>query len=369
MSHDTPHPEPAAPPDTESVRLRLESRPKRLVAARYDPLPFPHATSMQDVVFDLGVTALGGDLLLTGLVIRGYRGHQMLFEQRWPHDMLLRHTGEADLVIPRDTGLAVRTMHFLLHAHDQLTVVDVVALAKEQESGETVQAKLQLPVAYPTQQTDLHLPLRGAWWVSQAGDWSDLHKQEPVSQPFALDFVKLGPDNTFFGGSGATLEEHHAWNQPVYAAAGGKVAFVQYDMPDLPPGQMPDARIFRNDPRRLLGNAIAISHANGEFSYYAHLQQASLEVNEGQIVRRGTRLARVGNSGQSPGPHLHFHLMDGPNAYLDQGLPARFSHFWAAGRHYTQPTFLPTRMIVHGPANGPADNPPPDPQEDPHAAE
>jgi hypothetical protein len=232
-----------------------------------------------------------------------------------------------------------------------------------------VQAKLQLPVVYHVQQTDLHFPLRGAWWVVQAGDWSDLHKQEPVSQPFALDFVKLGPDNTFFRGGGTALTDHHAWDQPVYAAAGGKIAFVQYDMPDLPPGQAPDARIYRNDPRRLLGNAVAISHANGEFSYYAHLQQASLEVNEGQIVRRGTLLARIGNSGQSPGPHLHFHLMEGPNDFLDQGLPVRFSHFEAGGHLYTQPTFLPTRMIVHGPAGDPAADGRPGPKEDPHAAE
>ena len=84
-----------------------------------------------------------------------------------------------------------------------------------------------------------------------------------------------------------TLEEHYSWDQPVYAASGGKVAYVCFDLPDILPGMLPDPRMFRDDIRRTVGNAIAISHGNGEFSYYAHLQQASNQVNEGETVRRG----------------------------------------------------------------------------------
>ena len=101
--------------------------------------------------------------------------------------------------------------------------------------------------------------------------------------------------------------------------------------------------------RRLLGNAVALSHANGEFSYFGHLRQGSLAVREGDMVRRGALLGRVGNSGSSPGPHLHFHLMEGPNLFIDRGLPVEFSHFEAGGQFFTTPTTIPTRMIVHGP--------------------
>ncbi|MEZ4665031.1 MAG: M23 family metallopeptidase [Caldilineaceae bacterium] len=142
-----------------------------------------------------------------------------------------------------------------------------------------------------------------------------------VSQPFAIDFVKLGPDNRFFKGQGWELDEHYSWGQPVYATAGGKIAYACYDMPDLRPGMPPDPRLFRDDPRRLLGNAVAIAHGNGEFSYYGHLQQASLKVTQGEMVKRGALLGYVGNSGQSPGPHLHFHLMEGPNAFWIKGCP------------------------------------------------
>jgi hypothetical protein len=330
--------------------LFAESRPKKLVAALYDALPFPNIGRMQEVVFDLGITAYHASFMLTGLVLKGYSGHQMLFEQRWPARLIQERTQQPDLTIEAQTGLALRSIHIMQQGYELLTSIEATVVAKYLDDGQTTQAVVNIPVEFHTQQTDLHFPLQGAWWAIQAADWSDRHKQEVFSQPFALDLVKLGPNNLQFASDGVTLEDHYSWNQPVYATAGGKVAYVAYDMPDLTPGIPPDPRLFRDDVRRLLGNAVAISHANGEFSYYGHLQQLSLQVNEGQMIKRGTLLGYVGNSGNSPGPHLHFHLMEGPNLFIDRGLPARFSNFWAAGQFFSQPTFIPTRMIVVGPA-------------------
>lgn len=335
---------------TDTNYLLLESRPQRIVAAVYDALPFPKVGTLQEVAFDLGVTAMEGDAQLTGLVIRAYHEHQLLFEQRWNHEILRKHTGEESLTIGKGTGLALRSLHFMLHAQLEIHHVDVVALARRLDNGEgtTVQARVQIPVEYHRQKSDLHFPLRGAWWAIQGGDWSDLHKQEVFSQPFAMDFVKLGSDNRFFAGTGQRVEDHYSWDQPVYATAGGKVAHIAYDMPDMAPGTMPDPRIFRGDARRLLGNTVVISHGNGEFTYYAHLQQASIVVNEGEMIKRGTLLAKVGNSGQTPGPHLHLHMMEGPTLFIDRGLPMKLSHFSAGGQYFEQPTFIPTRMIVEG---------------------
>lgn len=340
----------------------VESRPQRLIAARYTQLPFPNLGPQQEIVFDLGITAFNGTIDLSGLVVKGYNDHQLLFEQRWPGRMIQQRTGEANLRIANRTGLALRTLHFMLHAYEPLTMVEVTAVGKvvsdansddgnaaETERATTTQAMLQIPVTYHENKTDLHFPLRGAWWAIQGSDWSDQHKQEVFSQTYAMDFVKLGSDNHFFQNRGMELSDHYSWEQPVYATAGGKVAYVCYDMPDLPPGTPPDGRMFRDDPRRLLGNAIAISHANGEFSYYGCLQQASAQVREGDMIRRGTLLGRVGNSGNTPGPHLHFHLMEGPNPFIDQGLPLQFSHFSAGGQYFDSPMTIPTRMIVIGP--------------------
>lgn len=341
----------------------VESRPQMPVAALYDALPFPNIGPVQEVAFDLGITARKGPLDVNGIVIKGYSGHQMLFEQRWPARMIRQRTGEESLRIEPGTGLAVRSMHFLVPGYEPLSGLEITVVvhrldedgdgdaAAADEKGRKMQAVLQVPVRFHEQKTDLHFPLRGTWWAIQASDWSDQHKLEVFSQPYAIDFVRLGSDNRFFRGRGLELTDHYSWDEPVYATAGGKVAYVCFDMPDLAPGAAPDPRMFRNDPRRLLGNAVAISHANGEFSYYGHLQQASLQVNQGQLIKRGALLGRVGNSGHSPGPHLHFHLMEGPNLMIDQGLPVKFSHFEAGGQWFKEPMTIPTRMIVHSAAD------------------
>jgi len=310
--------------------LKLESRPQQLILGHYGSMPFPNIGPRQEVVFDLGISAMERVVTVSGLVIQGYNGHQLLFEQRWPARILLQHSGQEHLRIEPGTGLAMRALHFMIHGYEPLTTVNITAVGQvenaESPDDSMTQAALQIPVMLWERQTDLHFPLRGSWWAIQGADWSDQHKLEVFSQTYAMDFVKLGADNHFFQNSGTALEEHYSWD----------------------PGVLPDPLMFRDDNRRILGNAVAISHANGEFSYYAHLQQASLQVNEGEMIRRGALLGRVGNSGHSPGPHLHFHLMQGPNLFIDQGLPAKFSHFSAGGQYFEQPTVIPTRMIVDG---------------------
>jgi murein DD-endopeptidase MepM/ murein hydrolase activator NlpD len=59
-------------------------------------------------------------------------------------------------------------------------------------------------------------------------------------------------------------------------------------------------------------NYIEIDHANGQRTAYYHLKKGSLLVTKGQKVKRGQKIAEVGSSGNSAGPHLHFGVMNGP---------------------------------------------------------
>jgi len=54
------------------------------------------------------------------------------------------------------------------------------------------------------------------------------------------------------------------------------------------------------------GKILAIDHGNGLVSRYAHASQ--LYVGEGDLVVRGQRVATVGSTGRSTGPHLHFEV-------------------------------------------------------------
>ncbi len=71
------------------------------------------------------------------------------------------------------------------------------------------------------------------------------------------------------------------------------------------------------------GKMVEIEHANGVTSRYAHL--SSLAVAPGQSVRAGTIIGRVGSTGRSTGPHLHYETrIDGapvdPQRFLRAGL-------------------------------------------------
>lgn len=54
------------------------------------------------------------------------------------------------------------------------------------------------------------------------------------------------------------------------------------------------------------GKMVEISHGNGLTTRYAHA--SSLAVRPGDIVRQGQEIARVGSTGRSTGPHLHFEV-------------------------------------------------------------
>ena len=83
------------------------------------------------------------------------------------------------------------------------------------------------------------------------------------------------------------------------------------------------------DPRSALtGNTVFIDHGHGEHSALSHLQKGSVRVEAGHRVRRGEHIGRIGNSGSSEGPHLHYQLMAGRDLFRSDGLPARFTNVW-----------------------------------------
>jgi murein DD-endopeptidase MepM/ murein hydrolase activator NlpD len=90
---------------------------------------------------------------------------------------------------------------------------------------------------------------------------------------------------------------------PIMAAAGGVVVHT-----DIHPAY---------------GLQVEVDHGNGLATRYAHASKVL--VKPGDLVRRGQKLAEVGTSGRSTGPHLHFEV-------LVQGVPQDPARFLAAAR-------------------------------------
>jgi murein DD-endopeptidase MepM/ murein hydrolase activator NlpD len=67
-----------------------------------------------------------------------------------------------------------------------------------------------------------------------------------------------------------------------------------------------DGQVIFSDELRGYGNVVIVRHTNGYITVYAH-NRANL-VKEGQTVRRGERIAEVGQSGRASGANLHFEI-------------------------------------------------------------
>ncbi len=101
------------------------------------------------------------------------------------------------------------------------------------------------------------------------------------------DFRISSPFGPRWGRQHRGIDMALAQGSPVYAADGGKVYFAGWS--------------------GSYGNMVKIDHGNGMQTYYAHC--SSLLVSAGQSVGRGDRIALVGSTGNSTGPHLHFEVI------------------------------------------------------------
>ncbi len=132
----------------------------------------------------------------------------------------------------------------------------------------------------------------------------------PSQKPTGQKSRAIGGRSGFIWPTSAShVTQYFSWRHPgvdiagpqsndIYAAAGGTVIFSGW--------------------QRGYGNTILIDHGDGHKTRYGHASK--LFVSAGEEVTRGEVIAKVGSTGRSTGPHLHFEIWSGKSRINPLGL-------------------------------------------------
>jgi hypothetical protein len=195
-------------------------------------------------------------------------------------------------------------------------------------------------------------PLRGEWTVEQTpAHRIPSHGTDVLGMRYAYDFIRTDDRRgahvhpagslrwALFGGR---TRDCYGWGEPVHAAAAGEVVATVDDVPERgwvhgvrdAWAAFRTAQAFRAsrpsvDARRLAGNHVIVRSTGptAGFALYAHLVPGSVAVTTGQHVPAGAVIGRLGHSGNSTAPHLHFQLMDSADAPNARGIPCAFAAY------------------------------------------
>ena len=170
--------------------------------------------------------------------------------------------------------------------------------------------------------TELELPFEEDWYIAAGGRnvIQNHHFVPHRHQRYALDIIQI-VDGHSFSGNGTSNEDYYCFGKRLYAPANGKIIALENSIEDNIPGHL--------NTEQDLGNYIIIDHLNGEYSFMVHFKKNSIIVSIGDNVLKGQEVGKVGNSGNSTEPHLHYHLQTTSDTSTGIGLPAQFLNYYA----------------------------------------
>lgn len=190
----------------------------------------------------------------------------------------------------------------------------------------------------------IEFPLRGEWAVPNTpGTRIPSHGTNLFGTRFAYDFLQVDysrKGNPCYRTSlmhylflGIPLNKCYCYKKEIYAPCAGTIIEIVDNFPEREKLSFYfDYRKAKNNRstsnvKSLTGNYIILKHSNGVYVAFCHLLPASITVSVGQVVKKGEILGRIGHSGNSMFPHLHFQLMDSPNISVAKGRPCAFEQY------------------------------------------
>ncbi|MFL5581943.1 MAG: M23 family metallopeptidase [Gemmatimonadaceae bacterium] len=242
------------------------------------------------------------------------------------HDIKL--LGPRGAAVPHALAPGVRAILYLWLALDSSAAVPralthrVVFAAGDSVDGATVHVR-------PPADLALAPPVgAGDWWIGLGPSNTSEHRRAVIrvgddtvphlAQRFAIDWVRMDAQGEYARDHrGRRNEDWYGYGEPVLAVADARVAGTLDSIPDNMPGE--GSRAVPMRVGTVLGNFVLLDLGPGagvvhRFVLYGHLKPGSVRVHRGDAVIRGQVLGAIGNSGNSDGPHLHFHVTEAADA-------------------------------------------------------
>lgn len=177
----------------------------------------------------------------------------------------------------------------------------------------------------------------GTWAAVHYAAWPRGHRRvfyaaargEVLPGRFAIDFVRVSPNGSTSCRNPDRPADALGYGDPVLAVADGRIAAVRDGVVESPTISGNPAHDRATAP----GNYVVLALGRGRFATYEHLRPGSIRVRGGDRVRRGAVLAALGFTGDSTGPHLHFHVSDSLAPLDGEGLPFTFDRFTLLGAY------------------------------------
>lgn len=196
----------------------------------------------------------------------------------------------------------------------------------------------------------LGAPLAGGPWAAVYDpSWSRGHRRviytvdgkARIPGRFAIDFIKLDTLGRYANGDNDVVKNWYGYGAAVLAVSDGIVSATRDDFRE--------SNTLANHPEypaeKATGNYISIDIGNNCIAFYEHLKPGSIKVVAGQRVKKGDVIAAVGFTGQTTGPHLHFHVADQHSALGAEGIPFVFECFTLLGTYVDFGKFGKERWI------------------------
>ena len=173
-------------------------------------------------------------------------------------------------------------------------------------------------------------PLKGGPWIADSGPGNESHHRRQIlalegsphiSSRFAIDWERL-KNSESSSGDKQDNRSYFSYDEPVLAVSDAKVVSTRDGIAENIPGHFGKGKLaVAMSYDTIFGNMIVLDLGDGQYAYYGHLKPGSLLAKKGDSVRRGQVIARIGDSGASFEPHLHFEITTSNSACRGEGLP------------------------------------------------